>query len=193
MRTTLLGLTACLAALALTAGSASASSQPTIVGKVVEISGPVSSGFDANSGDFDILRQAVVDTGLVPLLDGKRQLTVFAPNDQQFQNVVQAITGSPMPPSESAAYSAIVATFGVDTVRTILAYHVAPGERTAADVVPATRIRTLAGQFIRKMSGSANLMGAGNLAPTPITGVDIQVSNGVIHTIGGVLLPKLPS
>ena len=42
----------------------------------------------------------------------------------------------------------------------MLAYHVAPGRRTAADVVPAERIRTLQGGFLTKNAGSATLVDA---------------------------------
>ena len=79
--------------------------------------------FDANGGDFDILREAMLATGLDRTLSGRRQLTVFAPTDQAFLDLTGAAT-------EGAAFAA-VASLGLDAVADVLAYHVAPGRRAA--------------------------------------------------------------
>ena len=155
---------------------------PTIVGTVVALSG--ASGLDDNHGDFDILREAVVATGLAPRLDGRGQYTVFAPTDQAFLDLTDTDT-------EADAFAA-VAGLGLPAVRTILSYHVARGARTADEVVPATRIRTLNGGFITKDAGSATLVDALGRA-VPIVAPDAAIArNGVIHVIGGVLLPFAP-
>lgn len=163
-------------------GTAPAAAKPdrtTITDTVVSISGP--SGFDTNPGDFDILRDALGATGLDAKLDGRGQFTVFAPPDSAFL----ALTGTT---TEQAAFDA-VAALGLDNVESVLLYHVARGARTAADVVPATRVRTLNGGFLTKESGSAVLQdGAGR--EVPIAAPDAaRVSNGVIHVVGDVLLP----
>jgi len=84
MRKLLISLASVALAVALAVAPA-ATAKPTkpkatIVETVISLSGP--SGFDDNHGDFDILRDAAVATGLDARLDGKRQLTVFAPSDQ---------------------------------------------------------------------------------------------------------------
>ena len=151
----------------------------TIVDKVIEISGP--SGFDDAPGDFDILRDAVVATGLDAKLS-KGQLTVFAPTDQAFLDLTGAAT-------EEDAFNA-VAALGLDNVREILKYHVTPGRNGAKQVVQARRISTLLkGEEIRKARGEAVLKDdtgreVGIVAPNAA-----KVSNGVIHVIDGVLLP----
>jgi len=155
------------------------SASPTIVDTVVALSG--ASGFDDNHGDFDILREAVLATGLDGKLSGKGQYTVFAPTDQAFLNLTGAA-------NEADAFAA-VAGLGLDTVAAVLAYHVVRGARTADEVVPATRLRTLSRGFITKEAGSATLIDAtgrevGIAAPDAAV-----VSNGVIHVIDGVLLP----
>ena len=165
--------------LAASAPTASATTEPTIVDVAVGASGGGS--FDSDHGDFDILVQAVVATGLDTFLSGKGQHTVFAPTDQAFLDLTGAAT-------ESAAFDAAVTLLGVDGVRDVVSYHVAPGRRLSGDVVDATRIRTVAKSFITKDAGSTVLTGAsGN--DVQIVAVDIPASNGVIHAIDGVLLP----
>ena len=152
----------------------------TIVEKVVDISG--ASGFDTNGEDFDILREAVVATGLAGTLNGKGQHTVFAPTDQAFLDLTGAAT-------EQDAFND-VAALGLPAVTEVLKYHLAPGRRAAAEVVAATRVNTLLrGSFLTKARGTATLTDAtgrtvGIAAPNAA-----QVSNGIIHAIDGVLLP----
>ena len=164
------------------AAPAQAQERTTITGTVVALSGP--SGFDTDGGDFDILREAVIATGLDGALAGNRQLTVFAPTDQTFLDLTGAAT-------EQAAFDA-VASLGLDAVAQVLAYHVSPGRRTAADVVPATRLRTLQGGFLTKASGSAVLVDALGREATIVAPDAVLVSNGVIHVIDTVVLPFAP-
>ena len=128
-----------------------------------------------------ILVQAVVATDLDGFLSGKGQHTVFAPTDQAFLDLTGATT-------ESGAFDAAVALLGVDGVRDVVTYHVAPGQRLSGDVVDATRIRTVAKSFITKDAGWTVLTG-GSGNDVEIIAVDIPASNGVIHVIDGVLLP----
>ena len=152
----------------------------TIVEKVVKISGP--SGFDVNVGDFDILRDAVVATGLDGKLDGRRQLTVFAPTDQAFLDLTGAAT-------EEDAFNA-VAALGLPAVKQVLKYHVAPGLRAAKQVVKAKRIPTLLqGSFLTKARGSAELTDATGRTITIASPNAVKASNGIIHVVDGVLLP----
>jgi hypothetical protein len=90
-------------------------------------------GFDRNRYDFDILTKAVLTVvGAKPsspvsvLTDGSVALTAFIPNDAAFQRLEQDITNSRRLPSEQQAFDA-VAGLGVDTVETVLLYHVVPG------------------------------------------------------------------
>ena len=88
--------------------------------------------FDDNWGDFDILDQAVNDviaakpeSPVALLADGSVRLTAFAPTDRAFRKLVFALTGT-RASSEQAAYDAL-STVGVDTVESVLLYHVVPG------------------------------------------------------------------
>ena len=138
---------------------------PTIVGAALAV--------NASTGQFGYLIAAVQRAGLVDTLNGNRQLTVFAPTD--------------------AAFRALFATLGVSgvndipvsTLRAVLLYHVAPGERFAADVVSSSRIRTVSKGFLwPSVNGSGVYVN-----DAQVIAADIDVSNGVIHVINRVLLP----
>ncbi|GIE33997.1 hypothetical protein Ait01nite_070420 [Actinoplanes italicus] len=91
------------------------------------------SGFDRNGHDYDILAAAVgavlkakPGSPVKVLADGKTALTAFLPNDRAFQLLVADITKSRKLPSEKKAFTA-VAGLGIDTVESVLLYHVVPG------------------------------------------------------------------
>ena len=138
---------------------------PTIVGAALAV--------NAQTGEFDHLIAAVVRTGLVGTLDGNRQFTVFAPTDAAFEDLFSAhgVDG--------------VDDIPLDTLRTVLLYHVAPGERLSGDVLSSSRIRTIGKGFLSPSvhDGSAWINDARIVMP------DVDVSNGVIHVIDKVLLP----
>jgi uncharacterized surface protein with fasciclin (FAS1) repeats len=184
MRKFVISLTSVALVLAVAAVPAAAKGKPdkgkTIVETVVAISGP--SGFDSNAGDFDILRDAVVATGLDAKLAGKRQLTVFAPPDQAFLNLTGTST-------EQEAFNA-VAALGLPAVNKVLRYHIAPGRRAAKQVVATKKIPTLLkGESLRKKQGSVTLKDATNREVKIVGPNAAKASNGIIHVIDGVLLP----
>jgi uncharacterized surface protein with fasciclin (FAS1) repeats len=128
---------------------------------------------NAQTGEFDDLIAAVVRAGLADTLDGHRQLTVFAPTDAAFERLFAALGVSG------------VDEIPVATLRSVLLYHVAPGNRDSTSVLDSTRIRTLSKGFVVPSvhDGSAWINGARILLP------DVHASNGVIHVIDAVLLP----
>jgi transforming growth factor-beta-induced protein len=138
---------------------------PTIVGTALAV--------NAQTGEFDYLIQAVVRAGLVDTLNGNRQFTVFAPTDAAFENLFTALGVSG------------IDQIPLDTLKAVLLYHVAPGERFSGDVVSSTRIRTVSKGFIVPSvhDGSAWVNDA------RIVAADVDASNGVIHVIDKVLLP----
>lgn len=89
--------------------------------------------FDENASDYDILDQAIAavlaakpDSGVAVLADGSVALTAFLPTDAAFRRFVKDVTGF-VPQAEEAVLGALVATVGIDTVETVLLYHVVPG------------------------------------------------------------------
>ena len=125
------------------------------------------------NGEFDHLIAAVVRAGLVDTLDGRRQFTVFAPTDAAFEDLFDALG------------VAGVGEIPVGTLRAVLVYHVAPGERFSDDVLASSRIRTVSKQFLHPSVRG----GVPYIDEARIVGPDIDVSNGVIHVIDAVLLP----
>jgi uncharacterized surface protein with fasciclin (FAS1) repeats len=184
MRKLLISLASIGLALAVTAVPAAASKagnpKATVVEKVVKLSG--TSGFDDDPADFDILRDAVVATGLDRTLGGKRKLTVFAPPDQAFLD----LTGAS---SEADAFNA-VAALGLPAVKKVLKYHVAPGKRDARRVVGAKRIPTLLkGERLTKRRGSTKLKDDTGRKVEIVAPDAVKASNGIVHVVEGVLLP----
>jgi uncharacterized surface protein with fasciclin (FAS1) repeats len=127
---------------------------------------------NAESGEFSTLIAAVVYTDLVPTLNGKGQFTVFAPTDAAFAKLGLDANS--------------IVTLPKEAVKSILLYHVARGERLSGDVVSSSRINMINKQFAfpSLMNGSAYINDAMILA------VDVPASNGVIHVIDTVLMPK---
>ena len=165
-----LRITAAVAAVALSlavvAGPVAARQPgPTIVDIAIAV--------NAESGEFDELIAAVDRAGLLGVLDGRRQFTVFAPTDAAFENLYDALNVDG------------VDDISVGTLRAVLLHHVSPGERFSGDVLASTRIRTLNRDFVFPsiQGGSAYVDGARILIP------DVNASNGVIHVIDSVLVP----
>jgi uncharacterized surface protein with fasciclin (FAS1) repeats len=136
-----------------------------------------------NDGEFDILQAAVIEAGLANALDGRRQLTVFAPSDAAFVTTFRGLLGNPGL-TESQVIDFIEAggvddALGAGTLAGILKYHVIPGRRVSASVLGAPSYPTLNGSRLTR----------GELVTAGIAAVDIPASNGVIHVISGVLMP----
>ena len=165
--------------------------------------------FDSNPWDYDILTQAAVavldakpnsDVGL--LLDGNVPLTAFLPTDRAFDKLVIDLTGSSAG-SESATFD-VVAGLGIDTVETVLLYHVVPGatiDSSAAVAADGAELATAAGgatftvDVVHKADGSFGVRLIDNEPDVRnpwlvLDRLDINEGNKQIaHRIGRVLLP----
>ena len=123
---------------------------------------------NAQTGEFSTLIAALQAADLVGALDGNRQFTVFAPTDAAFA-ALGLNAGN------------IGSAFDQATLTNILLYHVTTGRKDSGDVLASDSLRMLNGQ--RADVAGATIDGA------PIIDVDIPTSNGIIHVVGGVLLP----
>jgi uncharacterized surface protein with fasciclin (FAS1) repeats len=180
-----------IGALAVSAAACSSSSSP-VSPTAVGVTAPATSSLDSNAGqangakpgnltivglvlqddgEFDVLQAAVVQAGLVDVLNGTRQFTVFAPTDQAFVTTLGV--------ADEAAAIAAVSALPRETLRNILLYHVTTGRRTSASVLGAPQYQMQNGQTLTR----ATLSAAG-LART-----DVSASNGIVHVINAVLLP----
>jgi len=99
--------------------------------------------FDKKAGDFDIATEAVLavldakpGSPVAVLTKGKTRVTAFVPTDRAFKALVFDLTGT-WYYKERKAFNA-AASLGIDTVETVLLYHVVAGKTlTAAKVLDA--------------------------------------------------------
>ena len=145
------------------AGSASAQSRASNVDIVQTAVG---------AGQFTTLASLLQQAGLVNTLATGGPFTVFAPTDAAFAKVPKATLDA------LAADPA--------KLKAVLLYHVVPGRVTAADVVKLSSAKTAEGRSLAiKVSNGAVLVDSAQVV-TP----DVQASNGVIHVIDSVLIPR---
>jgi uncharacterized surface protein with fasciclin (FAS1) repeats len=126
----------------------------------------------AASSRFDTLTSLLEQAGLAGTLKGKGPFTVFAPTDRAFAKVPNATL------DELAADR--------KKLRAVLLYHVAKRKLTAAKVVKRRSIKTLNGQRVRVRVRKDKVFVGG----ARVTTADVEASNGVIHVINKVLIPR---
>lgn len=126
------------------------------------------------AGSFKTLVAAVQAADLVDTLKGKGPFTVFAPTDEAFAKLPKGTVESLLKPENKEKLIAI------------LTYHVVPGKVMAKDVVNLTEAKTVQGSAVKiAVEGGKVSVGGANVVKT-----DIVTSNGVIHVIDAVMLPK---
>jgi uncharacterized surface protein with fasciclin (FAS1) repeats len=128
----------------------------------------------AGAGSFNTLVAAVKAAGLVETLKGTGPFTVFAPTDEAFAKLPAGTLDDLLKPENKAK------------LQSILTYHVVPGKVMAADVVKLKTAKTVQGQELTiKVTGETVTVDNAKVVKT-----DIACSNGVIHVIDTVVLPK---
>lgn len=130
------------------------------------------------AGQFDTLIAAVLaaDPVVLETLSGNGKFTVFAPTDDAFA----ALGLNP----------ANIGSLGQETLTQVLLYHVARGERLAADVTTSKQIRSLQGMFFYPNNSATITDALGRQSNIIVT--DVLASNGVIHAVDAVILPFAP-
>ena len=124
-----------------------------------------------NAGNFKTLVAAVQAAGLVDTLNGEGPFTVFAPTDEAFAKLPEGTVDNLLKnPNELAK---------------ILTYHVVAGKVMSTDVVTMTSATTVQGGSLAIDSSNGVKINE-SMVVTP----DIECTNGVIHVIDSVLLPK---
>jgi uncharacterized surface protein with fasciclin (FAS1) repeats len=129
------------------------------------------------AGKFNTLVAAVKAAGLVETLKGKGPFTVFAPTDEAFAKLPKGTVEELLKPENK------------DKLVAILTYHVVPGRVMAADVVKLKSAKTVQGQDVT----IAVAEGTVSVDAAKVVKTDISCSNGVIHVIDSVILPKEPA
>jgi len=126
------------------------------------------------AGSFKTLTAALEAAGLVETLKGKGPFTVFAPTDAAFAKLPEGTVKSLLKPENKKKLTSI------------LTYHVVAGNVKAADVIKLSSAKTLNGQSvtIKTLGGKFLINGA------TVVKADIAATNGTIHVIDTVLMPK---
>ena len=127
--------------------------------------------------DFSILVEAVVAAGLVPTLQGTGPFTVFAPTNAAFAALLTEL---------GVTKEALLANTALLT--SVLTYHVLPGRILKADVPLNTAITTVQGQTFTINASLA--ITDSRSRQSSIVATDVFTSNGVIHVVDKVLLPR---
>lgn len=125
------------------------------------------------AGSFNTLAKALTASGLVDTLKGKGPFTVFAPTDEAFAKLPPGTLETLLKPENK------------QKLVEILTYHVVPGKVAAADVTKMKTAKTVNGKSLQ-ISSSDGVMVDG----AKVTKADVMASNGVIHVIDSVMLPK---
>jgi len=151
------------------AGSLALAAAPAIAQDIVDIA--------AKEKDFSTLVTAVKAAGLVDTLKGKGPFTVFAPTDDAFKKLPAGALDTLLKPENKKLLVAL------------LTYHVVAGKYDAARITKpkhkAYAIKSVQGSNIHvDTSKGVKVSGA------TVVKADVIATNGVIHVIDGVIIPK---
>jgi len=127
-----------------------------------------------SAGSFTTLARALEAADLVTTLEGQGPFTVFAPTDEAFAKLPPGTVDNLLKPENKAK------------LRRVLMYHVVSGKVMAADVVKAQTAKAMSGDTIAVKAHGGTV----HVDAAQVTKADIAASNGVIHVIDAVMLPK---
>ena len=140
----------------------------------------------ANTDALSTLVVAVKAADLVSTLKSDGPFTVFAPTNTAFDKLPEGTIATLLKPENKAA------------LQKVLTYHVVAGEFKARDIVTAIKssggsftVKTVqGGNLTARMSGDSVLLEDESGNTVAVTKTDVDASNGVVHVIDGVVLPK---
>jgi len=140
-----------------------------------------------NSKDHTTLVAAVKAAGLVETLQGKGPFTVFAPTNEAFGKLPVGTVDNLLKPEN------------MKMLQTILTYHVVAGKMNSSDIAKAIKagkgkavLKTVSGGTLTAwMEGKDLYISDENGNKSKVTIADVNQSNGVIHVVDAVLLPKM--
>ncbi len=139
-----------------------------------------------SSENHTTLVAAIKAADLVGALQGEGPFTVFAPTNEAFAKLPKGTLTTLLKPENK------------EQLAGILTYHVVPAKLMSGDVVKAVQagngsatVKTLAGGQLTVTSQNGDVyLTDENGNKSKVTAVDLEASNGVIHVINSVVLPK---
>jgi uncharacterized surface protein with fasciclin (FAS1) repeats len=126
------------------------------------------------AGSFKTLAKALDAAGLVETLKKPGPYTVFAPTDEAFAKLPAGTLENLLKPENKAQ------------LQRILTYHVVSGKVMAADVVKLRSAKAVSGDTISVVTRDGKVQ----VDNAHVIKTDVAASNGVIHVIDAVILPK---
>ena len=140
----------------------------------------------AGSADHSTLLQAMKGAGIEQTLAGAGPYTVFAPTNAAFQKLPAGTAEGLMQPASKAALTGL------------LTYHVVPGVVTAKDLSASIKrgggkaqLATMAGATLTATEANGGIVVSDAKGGQALVGqADMMKSNGVVHSIDGVLMPE---
>ena len=124
------------------------------------------------AGQFTTLAKALEAAGLVETLKGAGPFTVFAPTDEAFAKLPAGTVDALLKDTAK--------------LKEVLLYHVVAGNVKAAEVVKLKSAKTVEGSSVKIMAMGGNVM----VDNANVVKTDIAASNGTIHVIDTVIMPK---
>lgn len=143
-------------------------------------------GVASANADFSTLVTAVSAAGLVETLSGDGPFTVFAPNNAAFDKLPAGTVDGLLKPES------------LDKLKAVLTYHVVSGKFDAATVIDAinknngkyTVTTVQGGAIVLSLKDGKVLLTDANGGTATVVLADVAASNGVIHAIDSVVMPK---
>jgi uncharacterized surface protein with fasciclin (FAS1) repeats len=126
------------------------------------------------SGSFKTLAKALEAADLIGTLKGPGPFTVFAPTDDAFAKLPAGTVENLLKPENKAKL-----------VR-LLTYHVVSGKVMAAQAAKMTSAKAVSGDMLTISAAGGTVM----IDQAKVAKADIAASNGVIHVIDSVIMPK---
>lgn len=139
----------------------------------------------AQAANLTILLDAVTAAGLGGTLLEQEAMTVFAPTNQAFANLLDALNYNSL--------QELIDGLGVEAVTKVLAFHVVPATAFSFDLANgAQEVPTLAGEMLTvTRNGNTVTVTDADGNTFNVIAADVAIENGVVHVIDGVLLPTL--
>ncbi|MFV8370601.1 fasciclin domain-containing protein [Flavobacterium sp. LB2R40] len=163
-----------------------ADSTAVVMDTTVVVETPNIVGVASGNADFTTLVTAVKAAGLVETLSGDGPFTVFAPTNEAFAKLPAGTVDNLLKPES------------LDKLKSVLTYHVVSGKFEAAAVIEAINknngkftVKTVqGGSIVLSLKDGKVMLTDANGATSTVVLADVAASNGVIHAIDTVVMPK---
>ena len=126
-----------------------------------------------DSATFSTLKKALVAAGLDVTLGTKGEYTIFAPTDEAFGKLPDGVLTKLMLPENK------------EKLRSLLLYHVVAGKVLSTDLKDG-EVKTMNGEKIKVDVEDDKI----EVCESKVFSADVKADNGVMHSIGTVLVPK---